>query len=144
MRIPYKGTGTAINELIGGQVQMMVPSAALGAPYVKLGKLRALAVGSARPSALFPGMPTVATSGLPGYEAATVVAIFTTARTRAPIISKLNKEIARVLNRPEVRKRFFGVGSEIIGNSPEQFTAWLKSDIAKWGKLIKDAGIVVE
>jgi len=106
--------------------------------------LRALAVTSAEPSALAPGLPTVAASGLPGYEAVNMTGMFAPAKTSAAIIKRLHYETALVLNRADVKERFLNAGLEIVASSPEQLAAAVKSDIAKLSKLIKDAGIKVE
>jgi tripartite-type tricarboxylate transporter receptor subunit TctC len=141
VRIPYKGGGPAVLGLIGGQVQLMFATAASVSPHVKSGRLRALAVTSAEPSALFPGLPAVAASGLPGYEAGTIYGVFAPANTPALLIERLHQEIARALNRAEVKERLFNSGMEAAGSSPEAFAAVIKSDMAKWGKVIRDAGI---
>jgi tripartite-type tricarboxylate transporter receptor subunit TctC len=101
-------------------------------------------VTSARPSALAPGMPTVAESGLPGYESATTYAIFAPAKTSAPIINRLNQEIVRALGRSDVKERFLSIGVEGTPGTPEQLAAAMKSDMARLGKLIKDKGIRAE
>jgi tripartite-type tricarboxylate transporter receptor subunit TctC len=110
------------------------------APHVKSGRLRALAVTSAQPSALVPGLPTVA-AFLPGYEAASILGIFAPAKTPATIISRLHQEIVRAINRTEVKERLFNAGVEVVGSSPEEFAATVKDDMARMGKVIKDAGI---
>ena len=111
------------------------------APHIKSGKLRALAVTSAQPSALAPGLPTVAASGLPGYEAVGIIAMYAPAKTPAAIIKRLNQEIVRVLNQADVKEKFLNAGSEPTPSSPEGLAAKIKAEIAKWGKLIKEAGI---
>ena len=141
VRIPYRGNALAYTDVIRGQVQLIFPTASSVAPYLKAGRLRALAVTTARPSELFPGLPTVAASGLPGYESATITGIFAPVRTPAAIIGRLNEEIVRVLKRPEVNDRFFSVGVETVGSSPEEFAATVKSEMARLGKMIKDAGL---
>ena len=139
--VPYKGTTPAVTALITGEVQMTIVDAFLVTPHVKSGKMRALAVTSLEPSALAPGLPTVAAAGLPGYEATPMTGILAPAKTPAAIINRLNQEVVRVLNRPEVKERFFNTGVGVIGSTPEQFAATLKSEIAKAGKIIRDAGI---
>ena len=110
-------------------------------PHVKSGRLRALAITSAQPSPLMPGLPTVAASGLPGYDAESLYGLFAPANTPAAIINRLNQETVRYLTMPETKERFLNAGLETAGGSPEQLLATVKSDMAKWGKLIKDAGI---
>lgn len=141
VRIPYKGTGPAMNALMAGQVQLMFVSTSSVAPHVNAGRLKALAVTTAQPSALAPGLPTVAAAGLPGYEATSLVAVFAPARTPAPLINRLNLEIVQLLGRTQVKERLFNSGAESIGSSPEELAAAMKSDMSKWGKLIKAAGI---
>lgn len=139
-RVPYKGSGPALTAVLGGQVQLMFPSAGSAAQHVKSGRLRALAVTSARPSDLVPGLPTLAAS-LPGYESASPFGIFAPAKTPAMLIERLNREIVRVLESADVKERFFNSGVETVGSSPAQLAAAVKSEMAKWGKLIRDAGI---
>jgi tripartite-type tricarboxylate transporter receptor subunit TctC len=141
VRIPYKGTGPAMNALMAGQVQLMFVSTSSVAPHVKAGRLKALAVTSARSSPLAPGLPTVASTGLPGYEAASMVAVLAPATTPKPLIDRLNREIVQLLGKAQVKERLFNSGAEAVGSSPEELAAAMKSDMAKWGKLIKAAGI---
>jgi tripartite-type tricarboxylate transporter receptor subunit TctC len=141
VRIPYKGAAIALSDLIGGQVQLMFPTATAASSYLKSGRLRALAVTSAQPSALAPGLPTVAASGLPGYEAVSIYAVFAPAKTPAAIVNRLNRETVRVLNTPEVKDKFFSVGVEVVASTPEAFAAAIKAEMSTMGKLIKDAGI---
>ena len=141
VNVPYKSTPLAITAMISGEVQVSTFDAGLVAPHLKLGRLRGLAVTSAEPSALIPGLPTMAASGLPGFESVTWTGILAPAKTPATIINRLNQEIVRVLNQSDVKERFLNAGSEIFASSPEQFAATIKSETAKVGKIIKDAGI---
>ncbi len=141
VRINYKGTGPALVASIGGHVQMMISPAGAVAPYIKPGgRLKPLAVTSAQPSALVPGLPTVAAT-VPGYEVVSIIGFFAPVGTPEPVIARLNQEIARVLQRPEVKERFFSSGAETVGSTPEQFGAAMKAEMAKWGKLIREAGL---
>lgn len=144
VRIPYKGVGPGLAALVAGEVQMMLPVITAALPHVKSGRLRALAVTSAQPSRLAPGMPTVAASGVPGYEAGGWGAVFAPAGTPAAIITRLNEEIVRVIETPDVRDRLINAGTEPVSGSPEALAATIKSEMAKWGKLIKDANIKAE
>ena len=144
VRIPYKGTAQALNDVIAGHVQVMIPNAGSGSPHVKSGRLRALAVTSAQPSALLPGLPTVAASGVPGYEAVAMTALFAPANTPVSVIRRLNQEVVRVLHLPDVKQKFMDSGVEVVGSSPEQFDATMKSDMTRISKVIKDAGIRAE
>jgi tripartite-type tricarboxylate transporter receptor subunit TctC len=143
VRVAYKGPAFVITALLGGEVQLTFIDAASATPHMKSGKLRALGVTSAEPSALAPGLPTVAASGLPGYSAIGLSVIFVPAKTPGAIVNRLNQEIVRFLTRPDVKERFLGNGEEIIASSPEQAAAAVKSDMSKMGKVIKDAGIKV-
>ncbi len=143
LQIGYKGTGPALNDLAGGQVELMFAAAAAVMAQVKSGRLKALAVASARPSALAPGLPTVA-AYLPGYESVSVHGIFAPAGTPATIIRQLHQEIVRALGTQDVKERLLKLGLETIGSSPEQLTAMMKSEMARLGKVIKDAGIRAE
>ncbi|OGA44925.1 MAG: hypothetical protein A3F74_25720 [Betaproteobacteria bacterium RIFCSPLOWO2_12_FULL_62_58] len=144
VRVGYKGTGPGILGVMSGQVELMFPNAGSAMPHVKSGRLRALAVCNAQPSALVPGLPTVAASGLPGYETVSPQAVLAPARTPVTLVNRLHQEIVRVLNKSDVKERLFNSGGEAVGSTPEEFSAKMKSDIGRIGKLIKDAGIHVE
>ena len=141
VRIPYKGSGPAVNALVAGEVQVLFATPASVTAQIKSGRLRALAVTSPQPSKLFPGLTTVAASGLPGYDSQSIFGIWVPAKTPAPIVGRLNQEIVRVLNEPDVKEKLFISGVETVGSSPEQFLAVMKSEMARMGKVIKDAGI---
>ncbi len=140
-RIPYRGIGPAVMGLLGGQVQVLFPSAGAGLPYVNSGRMRALAVTSAKPTALLPDLPTVAASGVPGYEADTPLGIFLPAGTPAKIVAHLHQGITATLNLPEIKKMVLAQATEVVGSSPAEFAAWLKSDVARWTKLIREKGM---
>lgn len=141
VRIPYRGVGPALVGLLGGQVQVLIPSAGSGIPYVKSGRIRALAVTSAKPSALFPDLPTVAASGVPGYEADTPLGVFLPAGAPAAIVAQLHRGINATLHLPEVTKLALAQGCEVAGASPAEFAGWLKSDIARWHQLLREKGL---
>ena len=141
VRIAYKGAGPALNALVANEVQMMISSAGSAMPIVRSGRLKALAITSPELSALLPGLPTVASSGLPGYSFAQTLGALAPARTPAAIIGRLHDEIVRALNQPEVKQKLFNGGLEIVGNSPAQFAAMIKTDMTVLGKVIKDSGI---
>jgi tripartite-type tricarboxylate transporter receptor subunit TctC len=141
VRIAYKGNGPAINALVAGEVQLAFATPGSVAPHIASGRLRALAITSAQPSPLLPGLPTIAASGVPGYEAASIVGAFAPAKTPAATINRLNQEFVRVLNRPDVKERFVKVGVETVGSTPEEFGAKVKSEMARMGKVIQEAGI---
>ena len=119
----------------------MFATAGAVAPHIKTGKLRALAVTSTQPSALFPGLPTIAASGVPGYESAAQFGLFAPSRTPDAIIALLNQETVRVLNRAEIREKLLGAGIEVVGSSPDQLAATIRGEMARFGKVIKDSGI---
>jgi len=140
-RVPYKGVGPAAIALLGGEIQMVFATGTTVGPHIRSGKLRPLGVTSLKPSALFPGMPTVADGGVPGFEAGTPMGIFTRAGTPPAIINRLHQTIVGILNSDDVKKRVMDTGAEVIGSSPDAFAAYLKADIAKWGKLVKERGL---
>jgi tripartite-type tricarboxylate transporter receptor subunit TctC len=141
VRIPYKGSGPALNAVIAGQTQLMFPSAGSAMQHVKAGRLRALAVTTAQPSPLVPGLPTVAESGLPGYESVSPFGVFAPLNTPPAIVARLNRDIVRGLADADIKSRFFSAGVETVGSTPAQLAALVKSEMAKWGKLIREANI---
>jgi tripartite-type tricarboxylate transporter receptor subunit TctC len=142
--IPFRGNGPAMTALMGGQVHMMFPNAPSATPHVKSGRLRALAVTSAQPSQLAPGLPTVSASGLPGYETVSMHAILLPARTPPAIVTRLNQEIVKVVQSPESTKRLIIGGVEPMGSTPEDVTKMMKAEMTRMGKVIRDAGIRAE
>ncbi len=143
-RVNYKGQDSAVKALITGEIQLMFANASSAVPHAKSGRVRSLAVTSSQPSALAPDLPSVASSGLPGYEAEAKVGLFAPGKTPQPVVDKLNEEIVRVVNMPEIKEKFLASGVEVAGSSPEQLTAMIKSEMTRMGKLIKDAGIRAE
>ncbi len=144
VHVPYKGTVEGVTDLIGGQVHMMFAIMQLGFPYVKAGKLRALAVSGAKRSQSAPDFPTIAESGVPGYEFTSWNGVHVTAGTSKAIVGRIHAELMKVVALPDVRERMFNLGMEIAGSTPEELAALVKSDIAKWGKVIKDSGVRVD
>jgi tripartite-type tricarboxylate transporter receptor subunit TctC len=144
VQVAYKGVGVAVTDVVGGRVQMMFPNASAALPHVKTGRLRGLAVTSAQPSAMAPGLPTMASAGLPGYECVGMYAVFAPAKTPQRLTNLLNREIVRVLDRPEYRERFQAASTDVIASSPEELTATMKAEMARMGKVIKAAGIRIE
>ncbi len=141
VQVPYKGVAESVTAMISGEVHMMFANPSLVAPHAKVGRLRTLAVTTAEPTALVPGLPTVAASGLPGYESISVQGLLAPGKTPAAIVNRLNQEMVRVLNQPGLKEKFLNNGSELLGSSPERFAAFIASDMARMGKVIKDAGI---
>ena len=140
VRVPYKGTAAAVNGLMSGEVQVMFFPIFIGLPHVKAGRLRALAVTTLQPSPLAPDLPTVA-SILPGYEVMSLSGVFAPAKTPPALVKRLSHEIAQVLGTGEAKEHFHKTGVEAVGSSPEQFGATVRSEMAKWAKVIKAAGI---
>ncbi len=140
-RINYANPGPAFNDVIAGQVQLMFATAGSVIPFVKSGRLIGLGMSSAQRSKLMPEVPTIAEAGLPGYESIATNGLFAPAGTPSLVINRLNEEIVRVLNKPDVREKLFNVATEVVGNSPQQFAQHIKSEMARMGKVIKDAGI---
>ncbi len=144
VHVPYKGGGPALTDVIAGQLQLMFPTAGAVAPHFKSGRLKPLGITSAKPSALFPDLPPIAATGLPGYESLSRFAIFAPAKTSPAIIKLLNQEIVRVLQNAEVKQKFNNVGIETVGSSPEQLSATIKSEMDTLGRVIRKAGIRAE
>ncbi len=141
VRIAYKSTTTAMSDMIAGQVHVSFANASNVASYIKAGRLRAVAVTSARPSPLMPGLPTVASAGLAAFESVAVYGLLAPARTPAATIARIQQETQRVVNTPAIQEKFFSAGVETVGSSPESFAALIRIDTEKTGKLIKDVGI---
>lgn len=141
VRVGYKGTGPAVTAVMAGESQVSFPNAGSVMPHVKSGRLRGLAVCSAQPSDLAPGLPTVAATGLPGYESVSPQAVFAPAKMPPALIKRLNEEIARVMHTPDVKERFFNTGLEVVASTPQELGAAMKSEVVRMGKVIKEVGI---
>jgi tripartite-type tricarboxylate transporter receptor subunit TctC len=144
VHVPFKGGPPALTALIAGDVSVMFETGPGALPHVKAGRLKAIAVGSLQRSVAMPDLPTVAESALPGFEAIAWIAISAPTGTPRPIIQKLNSEIVKILQQPDVKERFLALGAEPVGNTPEEFAAYLKAEIAKWGKVIRESGATVD
>ena len=144
VRIPYKGNGPAVADLVAGQVQLSFSTPTSVTPHLKTGKLKGLAVTSLEPYPPLSNLPTAASSGLPGYESATLNGVFAPGKTPAAVINKLNREIVRVLQKPEVKNKLLDTGILVVGSSPQQLGATVKSEMSRLGKVLKDAGVVSE
>jgi tripartite-type tricarboxylate transporter receptor subunit TctC len=140
VRVSYKGTGGSLIGIISGEVGLMFPTAGSVTPYIKSGKLRALAVTSLQPTALAPGLPLLSET-LPGYESVSLNGMLAPARTPDPIIRQLNAEVAKVMTRADIKEKLVAAGTDAMSTSPEQFAAIIQADMAKWGKVIREAGI---
>jgi tripartite-type tricarboxylate transporter receptor subunit TctC len=137
----YKGANQGLNDLIAAQIQVMFPTAGAAAAHVKSGRVKGLAVTSAERSQLAPQLPTVAASGLPGYESLAIYGMFLPAGTPPALVTRLNVEIVKILHTGDVKERFFSMGMETVGDTPERLAARVKSEMVRMGKMIKDAGI---
>ena len=142
--IPYKGAGPALNDVLGGQLQIGSTALPPPVPHVRAGTLKALGVTSLKRSTALPDTPTIAESGFPGYIVDNMVGVLVSAGTSRELVATLNVDITRVLNRPDVRDRLSGVGFDAVGNSTQEFGAYLRSEMAKWAKVIKDSGATVD
>lgn len=138
--IPYKGTGQAVIDLVGGQVQMFFMNPLVAVPNVKAGKLRALAVTSLTRNPAMPDTPTVAESGLPGFKNITWHSVLVPAKTPRPIVKRLNAELVKIVNLPDVHERLLGQGLTPVGSTPEEMSALIKEESAEYAKLVKKIG----
>lgn len=142
--VPYKGTGLAMIDLLSGHVDLIFDSLATALPPVKAGRVRALAVTGARRLELMPELPTVSEAGVPNYEVSAWVAILAPARTPPDVVMRLNGELNKVLQMPDIRRIWADQGSEVGGGSPERLAAHVRSELAKWGKVVQEAKIPVQ
>ena len=140
VHVPYKGSGQAISDLVGGHVKVMISGMASTLPHVKSGKLRALVVTGAQRTPAAPDVPTIAESGYPKFEATSWFGVLAPAKTPKPVIARLNADIRKTLQQPDVAQRLSAVGFEIVTGTPEQFAAYIKSEIRKWEKVVKASG----
>ncbi len=138
--VPYKGSAPALQDLLGGQVQVMFDNLPPSLPQIRSGKLRALAVTSATRSAALPDVPTIAESGLPGFEASSWFGVLAPAGTPPAIIARLNADGVKWLATPEAKEKMLTLGANAVGGSPEDFAAHIRAETAKWAKVVKDSG----
>jgi tripartite-type tricarboxylate transporter receptor subunit TctC len=138
--IPYRGTSPAVTDLIAGQIQMIITGVPPTLNFVKTGKLRALAVATSKRLPLLPDLPTISEAGVPGYEATQWYGVLAPAGTPKPIVAKLNAEMAKAIKGPDVREKLAADAAEPVGNSPEEFGAFIKKEIARWAPVIKASG----
>lgn len=144
VHIPYKGTIIAVQDLLGGRVQVVFSDMPIALPHANSGKLRALAVTSAKRTPLVPGMPTVAESGVPGYAVDNSWGVFAPARTPKTLVAKLNAEMVRVHALPDVKDRYAGLGLEAISSTPAAYANFIQADAAKFAKIIQSTGAKVD
>jgi len=141
VHVPYKGLGPALTDLMGGRLQLIISTLASALPQVKSGKLKPLAVTTAQRSSFFPELLTMGESGVTGYEFSTWYGLLVPARTPAPVVGRLNSETVKVLNSPALKQQFAAQGLEPASSTPSEFGAYLKSETAKWAKVIRAANI---
>lgn len=142
--VNYKGAGAATTDLLAGQVQVMFASVTSVVSGIKAGKLKALGVTGSSPSSLLPGVPTISSAGLPGYEAESIFGAFAPGGTPDAIVGRISREIVQFLKTPDPREKMLNAGMEVVGSGPAQLGAVVKSEVARLGKVIKDAGIRLE
>ena len=142
--IPYKGTALAAADIKSGQIAMMTDNIVSAIPFMKSGLEKGLAVTSAKRSDVLPDLPTVAASGVPGYESTTYFGVFAPAGTPAAVVTRLNAELVKIVRAPDTKAKFLELGADPVGSTPEALAAAVKADTAKWAKVIKDAGIKPE
>jgi len=138
--VPYKGSAPALTDLIGGQVQLMFDSMPSAMPHVKAGKIRPLAVTTAKRAAAVPDLPTIAEAGVPGYDISTWYGVWAPRGTPLEIVDRVYVEIAKVLNLPDTRERYAALGAEPVGSTPDEFAAYCKSELTKWAKIVRESG----
>ncbi len=144
LHIPYRGAGPAMTDLLGGQVDLMFDNLPTALPHIKAGKLRGLAVTTASRSPLAPELPTMAESGLPGFELSTWFAFFAPAATPRAIVDKISGDMRRVLAQPDMKERLAAIGVDVRGSTPDELATFQRAELAKWGKIVKDSGAKVD
>ncbi len=142
--VPYKGTGAVMPDLLGGRLDLAIDNVLVLAPYIRKGQLRALGVTSSKRSVVYPELPTLAESGMPGFHAVGWFGVFAAAKTPQPIVNRLNSEIVALMKEPETRDRLLAQGAEPQPGPPDELRKHLAGEIAKWGKVIREAGIKAE
>jgi tripartite-type tricarboxylate transporter receptor subunit TctC len=144
VHVPYKTVAAAITDLIAGQLQVMFTVGPAGLPQVRAGKIKGLAVSTAKRSVFAPELPTVAESGLPGFDVFGWNGVLAPAGTPTAVVAKIHDAIVEALKQPEVKERVSGLGFEPVGNTPEEFSEFLKTDVARWAKVARDSGARVD
>ncbi|HUJ00201.1 MAG TPA: tripartite tricarboxylate transporter substrate binding protein [Usitatibacter sp.] len=144
VHVPYKGAAPAMQDLIGGQIQLMFDNLASSLGQIRAGRVRALAVTTLKRSSLAPDLPTIAESGLPGFDISTWFGVFAPGGTPQPIVRKLHDEFVQALRAPDVQAKFRTLGAEPVGNTPEEFAAYIRSESQKYAKVVKASGAKVD
>lgn len=141
MHVPYKGSGPAVTDMLGGQVDLMFDSITSARPHIQSGKLRALGLTTARRSSALPDVPTIAEAGVPGYEVSPWFAVFATAGTPPDVVARLNKALVEAMRQPDTLKKLESLGAEPIGSTPQELAAHLNKELDRWGRLIRERNI---
>jgi len=141
VHVPYKGVNLAMNGVLAGEVQLVFIGVPVPAPHIKAGRLRALAVLARERSALLPEVPTADEAGLPNFDVTTWYGIMAPAGTPQPVIARLNAEFVKIMHSPDLKERLAGMGTDVMTSTPEEFAAYLKREIAKWGEVIRKANL---
>ena len=144
VHVPYKGSAGVLNDVMGGQIAVTIDNMPPYVPQVRAGKIRALAVSTVKRSSAMPDLPSIAEAGVPGYDAGAWFGLLAPAGTPKPVVDRLSAESARILKLSEVSKRISELGAEPVGGTPEQFAAFIRSEIEKWAKVIKDANVELQ
>jgi tripartite-type tricarboxylate transporter receptor subunit TctC len=144
VHVPNKGSGPALVDLMGGQVDLHFDQISSATPYIQAGRLRALAVTTEKRAPIYPDIPTLAEAGVPGFEASTFTGLVLPAKTPRDVITKLHAATAKVLARPAVKERFASFGADAFSSTPDQLGAFIQKDFAKWTKVVKDANVRVD
>jgi len=139
--VPYKGSGPGMTDLLGGRVMLTMDSLLQGLPHIKAGRLRALAVLGPKRSALLPNVPTMAEAGVRAYSLTNWFGLLAPAGTPKDVVTKVHSDVVKVLSDPELRKKIAEMGADVVGNSPEEFGAWMRAESAQWAEIIKSANI---
>jgi tripartite-type tricarboxylate transporter receptor subunit TctC len=144
VHIPYKGTGPAMIDMLAGHTSVMAATILTGMPQIRAGRLRPLGISSAARSAVVPEIPTIAEAGLPGFESVQWYGLLAPAQTPKEIVTRLHAEMTRILQQPDIKERFAGDGADPVGNTPEQFARYIQTELVKWAKVAREAGIKPE
>jgi len=144
VHVPYKGTQPALADVLGGRVPVMFDGVVTSLPHMRAGKLRPVAVASLTRSQLLPDVPTMSEAGMPGFEAVGLATVMAPAGTPADVVNRVSADIAAVLRMPDVRDQLVGMGLEVVGSTPAEFAQYVKSESAKWGKVIREANVKVD
>ena len=144
VHVPYKGSSLALTDTLAGQLQVLFDNLPVVQPHVRTGRLRLMGVGTQQRSALIPAAPTIAESGLPGFEASTAFGLLAPARTPVEIVNRLSQESQRILQSADVKERLAAQGLEAVGSTPQQYDAHIRAELAKYARIVKSAGIRIE